>query len=303
MRRVSYKPLVFRILILIIVLLVNSNTVFSQIRVEEDIEISSKVLNKEVSLTVLLPSDYHIDRSDYPVVYLLHGYGGDHGSWINRCEINTLIDSLEQFGLLEECIYILPGAGNSYYINNYDSSINYSDFFIKELLPFVDSVYRTIPLKSARALLGLSMGGYGSIILAVKYPDSFGIVVALSAAVRDEEIFKALPQKSYEKLYAPVYGAGLAGEDRINDQWKKNSPYYLIDSLNAKQYRTIKWYIDCGLNDSLLPASEAFHNLLKSYNIPHEYHVRPGGHNWSYWYSSSVNGFVFIHNYFRVITN
>lgn len=295
----KYRICVFWVQNLIIFIFFISLSAYTQVRVEEGIQINSSILNKQVPITVILPTDYYIARTDYPVVYLLHGFGGDHISWINRCSINTLIDSLEQQGASDDCIYILPDAKNSYYINNYDSSFNYSDFFAEELVPYVDSSFRTIPEKSSRALLGLSMGGFGSIILAVKHPEIFGTVVALSAAVRNVEILKSLPEKKYEKLYSTVFGPGLVGEDRVSDHWKMNSPYYLIDSLNAGQYAGINWYIDCGLNDFLLPANEAFHELLMQYSIPHEFHVRPGSHNWAYWYSSSADGFIYISEIFR----
>jgi enterochelin esterase-like enzyme len=283
----------------ILSLSVNHNPVFSQTQVRKNLEMHSEILERKVPYSILLPAGYTDNQKEYPVIYLLHGFGGDHTSWINRCRINELIDSLKAQGDLSDCIYVLPDAEKSYYLNNFDSSCMYTDFFLYELVPYIDSVYKTVSDKAHRALLGLSMGGFGTIVLALKYPDVFGTVVAFSAAVRTEDQFRTLPQPRYEIFFASVYGPRLTPEERITDHWKKNSPYYLVDSLNSPQLKTINWYIDCGLDDPLLSANEALHDLMKAYGIPHEFHVRPGNHNWDYWHTAVIGGFIYIDEQFR----
>jgi S-formylglutathione hydrolase FrmB len=168
------------------------------------------------------------------------------------------------------------------------------DFFIREFVPAIDSIYRTKTTKANRTLMGISMGGFGSIILALKYPQHFGSVVCLSAAVRNEEIFKDLPQARYNNYFGKVFGFDLADDDRITDHWRANSPYYITDTNIISLARLQNWYIDCGLDDFLLQANEAFHQWLILNKIPHEYHVRPGEHNWAYWYRSTVNGLIYL---------
>ena len=280
--------------LLVLVFLQVSVSGMAQVRIGHKLGIQSKILNQKVPYSVMLPSSYHTETKEYPVIYLLHGYGGNYESWLSRCDIAQLVDSLLNENDIGEFIYIMPDAKNSYYINSYDSSFMYEDFFVKELVPTIDSLFRTKKQKEFRTLMGLSMGGFGSIILTVKNPDLFGSVVALSPSVRNEEIFKALPQKKYESFFGPIFGPGLEDEGRITPYWKENSPYFLIDSLSAKNYYGINWYIDCGLYDSLLPAGEAFHHLLLQYKIPHELHERPGIHNWAYWHYSTVQGLEYI---------
>jgi len=269
---------------------------FAQVRVGRNLTIQSEILNRKVSYSVMLPASYHLGTREYPVIYLLHGFGGNHESWLERCQIAQLVDSLLKTGTIGEFIYIMPDAGNSYYINNYDSSLLYHEFFIREFIPAIDSLFRTKAQKEFRSLMGLSMGGFGSIVLAVKNPELFGSVIALSPTVRNEWMFANLSQDKYETYFAPVYGTGLENERRITSHWKENSPYYAIDSTTAKYYFGINWYIDCGLYDELLPASEAFHQFLLNYKIPHEFHIRPGEHNWAYWYQSIVYGLVYLNN-------
>jgi enterochelin esterase-like enzyme len=263
--------------------------------IESDQIIYSSILQQEVKYSVLLPPDYmKSDTVKYPVIYLLHGINGDQNSWLQRCKINTLSDSLRESGAIGDFIIVMPAAYNSYYINNYDSSFRYMDFFIEEFVPAIDSIYRTTPGKQNCALMGISMGGFGSIIIGLKYPEYFGSIVSLSAAVRDEEIFKGLPQTKYNSYFGKVYGFGLSADDRITDHWKANSPYYITDTNIIALAQTQNWYIDCGFDDFLFQANETFHQWLTMNKIPHEYHVRSGEHNWIYWYRSTVNGLIYL---------
>jgi S-formylglutathione hydrolase FrmB len=265
-----------------------------QVSIEKNRTFYSHILKREMLFSLLLPANYYSNDQVYPVIYLLHGFGGDNNSWLERCKIDVLIDSLADHNLTGECIYILPDADNSYYINNADSSFKYEDYFINELIPHIDSTFRTKRCNKGRALMGLSMGGFGAVILAIKHPDMFTAVASLSGAIRDSTIFVNLPDNRYETFFSTVFGPSLKGGGRITDHWKSNSPYYLVDSITAQSMKQINWYIDCGMDDDLFPANERFHDLLVKNKIPHEFHMRPGSHNWSYWYNSSIYGLVFI---------
>jgi len=284
----KYIPLVFMMLFF------TSGQGFAQSLVVKNQIISSRIMNREMSYSLLLPEDYDTNSDSFPVIYLFHGFGGDQNSWLVRCRINELVDSIQLTMHIRNFIYVMPDAGNSYFINNYDSSNMISDYLSRELVPAIDSIFRTIPEQSSRAIMGLSMGGFGAIIDALKPPHQFGTVVALSAAVRTESIFKSLPQDRYEKYFGSIFGPGLSDTTRITNHWKENSPYSLTDTVLVNTMREINWYIDCGLDDFLLPANEAFHQFLKKNNVPHDYHVRPGGHNWAYWYKATVYGLLYL---------
>jgi enterochelin esterase-like enzyme len=260
----------------------------------ENHSFQSKILHKTMHYSVLLPDNYFNNQQKYPIVYLLHGYGGDRESWIVRCKVNSLIDSLKSKNLVSDFIYIMPDAQNSYYINNYDSTFRYEDYFIKEFIPHLDSVYRTLLNPENHILLGFSMGGFGAAILGARHPDIFGSIVILCGSLRDSTIFVNMPQDTYEKLFGNVFGHGLKGEARITRHWKQNSPYYYIDSVSAIPLRKMNLYLDCGLSDQLLPANEVFHQLLLKSEIPHEFHVRQGDHNLEYWYRSTTMALIYI---------
>jgi enterochelin esterase-like enzyme len=253
----------------------------------------SNILTQKVNYSIILPENYYKTSEKYPVIYLLHGIGGNGESWIKRCNFNILIDSLKDCNLISDLIYIMPDAHNSYYIDNYNRSFCYESFFINEFIPFIDSNYRTIPSASDRTIMGLSMGGFGAVILGIKHPDVFGTIISLSGALRDSASFVNLSEEKYKKYFSDVYGPELKSESRITSHWKLNSPYYLIDSTYAYALKNINWYFDCASGDSLYPVNEAFHKLLMNNNIPHEFHSRPGNHNWAYWYHSSANALIY----------
>ncbi|MBN2484869.1 MAG: esterase family protein [Bacteroidales bacterium] len=271
-------------------------TVFAQEKSSQVIsrKFESPVLKRKVNYTVYLPPTYHNNNLHYPVMYLLHGYGGNETSWLKQGNLQKIADSLIYSDILPETVIIMPDGGNSYFINNFNATNNYEHFFINEFLPFTTTEFRIMPQKGARSICGLSMGGFGALVLAAKHPGEFGHVIALSAAVRTPADFIDLPQAKYQANFAAIFGDSLQDKQRISPHWKINSPYFIIDSLSANQMKTINWYIDCGSDDFLFGSNKAFHEHLNNLGIPHEYHVRKGEHNWEYWQSGFVSAMIFL---------
>jgi enterochelin esterase-like enzyme len=294
MNSTSYKPInnnfiycLLFVFILFIAQIVNGSIL-------ENHSIQSKILQQPMKFFILLPDNYYLNNQKFPVIYLLHGMGGDGESWIKRCAIKNQIDSLTEKHLISEFIYVMPDAQNSYYMNNYDNSFCYEDYFIKELTIYIDSVYHTLPGNENHTLMGLSMGGFGAALLGTKYPDKFGSIVIMSGALRDSSILVNMSGEEYDHYYGKVIGPDLTGKSRITEHWKLNSPYYLIDSISAVPLRKTHWYIECGMSDARLPANDAFHKLLMKYNIPHQYYIRPGNHNWEFWCNSTSLALIYL---------
>src|SRR5215217_6781303 len=150
-------------------------------KVIEQSTVRSNILNRLVKYTIYLPFDYETSQRSYPVVYLLHGYTDDHTGWLQFGEINRYADKAIAEGTIPPMIIVMPNGDSSFYINSYDGKEKYEDFFIKEFMPSIEKKYRGVA--------GLSMGGYGSLIYGLKYPDLFAAAVPLSAAVwSDDEI-------------------------------------------------------------------------------------------------------------------
>lgn len=257
--------------------------------------IASSILNETIRYTVYLPPSYFKDSTTgFPVIYLLHGYNGNEEDWIKNGHADKIMDSLVDRNTISESILIMPSAYNSYYINNYDQSFRYEDFFIDEFIPYTESHFRIQSSFKNRSICGLSMGGFGSIILAVKHPNMFSTCIAISAAVRPADVFSGLSPERYNRFFANIFGKSISGDDRITSHWKSNSPYFIIDSVYAQKLKTVNWYIDCGMQDYLYPSNQAFHQLLYDYKIPHEYHMRIGEHDWKYWKKGLLQSLIYL---------
>lgn len=256
----------------------------------KDKEIYSKLLEDTVKYSVYLPPSYDNEGSySYNVLYLLHGYGGNQNSW----KVDGILDSLYNIGIYTRYIVVMPDAKNTYYINDYKGNYPYEDFFINELMPYIAKEYK--PDTTQRSIIcGLSMGGFGAVLLAAKHPGKFSASISLSGAFRSAKMFEKLPLKKYQQNFAALFGDSLLGKDRITEHWKQNSPYYVIESSNLEPLRHINWYLECGMQDFLFPANEAFHQHLVQYGIPHDYHIRSGVHNWKFWRQGFINALIYL---------
>ena len=264
--------------------------------VKEGLKIQSKILGKEVRYTIYLPDDYETSSRYYPVVYMLHGYTDNDIAWIQFGEANATADEGIAQREIPPMILVMPDGGVSWFINNYNDSVKYEDFFFKEFIPYIESHYRILAEKRYRAIAGLSMGGYGALVYALKHPDMFSSCVAFSAAVfTDKEIIDMQDDVWKKGLgLGNAFDPSLEGKDRITKQFKDNNPLYLFKTLDINKIKSVRYYIDCGDNDFLYRGNSALHVLLRDLDIPHEYRVRGGIHSWVYWRSGLLNGLKFI---------
>ncbi len=252
-------------------------------KILEERIVKSSILHHDVRYTVYLPADYSTSERAYPVVYLLHGYTDDNTGWLQFGEINRYADIGIANGTIPPMIIITPDADSSWYINAYDGKENYEDFFIKEFIPAIEKTYRIKAQKKFRAVAGLSMGGYGSLIYALKYPEMFVAAAPLSAAVYNDEAITTLDENVWLKTYGQLYGRGLKGKDRLNEAWYKNSVLKLVEDKSAADLKKVRYWIDCGDDDFLTKGNCLLHIALTDKKIPHEFRMRDGTHNWTYW--------------------
>lgn len=262
--------------------------------VYEGQKINSEILGKEVSYTIYLPYDYETSMRYYPVVYLLHGYTDDDSGWLQYGEVNSIADKEIENREIPPMIIVTPDAGVSWYINNYDGSVKYEDFFIKEFIPFIESKYRIRTRKRFRAVAGLSMGGYGSFIYAFKHPELFSAAAPLSAAVYSKEQILSQSQNRWDRVFGILYGPGLTGEERLNDILKNNNPLFMLDTLDISKLKEVNYYIDCGDDDNLSVGNFELHLKMKNLGIPHEFRIRDGMHSWTYWRTGLPAALKFI---------
>jgi enterochelin esterase-like enzyme len=283
-----------KILTLIALLSISYST-FSQMgKVQERLSINSKILGKEVHFTMYLPADYETSQRKYPITYLLHGYTDDDTGWLQYGEINRYADKAINDGTIPPMIIAMPDGGVAWYINNSDGTVLYEDFFIKEFMPYIEKTYRVKTEKRFRGVAGLSMGGFGTLVFALKHPELFAACAPLSAAVWDDDDAVKTPQDSYDRTFAVLYGKGLQGKARLNETWYANNPLSIVAKKSVDDLKKVKYWIDCGDDDFLINGNMSLHKALKDKGVPHEFRVRDGGHTWEYWRTGIVDALKFI---------
>ena len=272
---------------------------FAQGIVKEKQVIKSTILNKEVHYTIYLPSDYYTSERNYPVTYLLHGHGDADDGWIQFGEVNRLADDAIKAGTIPPMIIVTPDGFTSFYINAADGSFNYEDFFIKELIPHIEKTYKVKAEKRFRGISGLSMGGYGSLLYALKYPDLFAAAAPLSAAIWTPDQIKEMSKSQFDGYFINSIGKNLMGADRLTPTWLANSPLGLIDKKTKEELSSVRYWIDCGDDDFLTIGNAQLHIALTNKNVPHEFRMRDGAHNWTYWRTGIIDALAFIGDSFH----
>jgi enterochelin esterase-like enzyme len=261
--------------------------------IEEKI-VKSTILNKTVRYTIYLPADYEHSERAYPVVYLLHGFTDDNTGWLQFGEINRFADKAIADGTIPPMIIVMPNGDSSFYINSYDGKEKYEDFFVKEFMPTIEKTYRIKAEKRYRGIAGLSMGGYGTLIYALKYPQLFAAAAPLSAAVFDDNALVTMSDTTYNLVFAALFGRNLKGQDRLSKAYYDNSILKIVETKPAEDLRKVRYWIDCGDDDFLTKGNSLLHIALIDKKVPHEYRVRDGAHNWTYWRTGIVDALQFI---------
>jgi enterochelin esterase-like enzyme len=263
-------------------------------QVLEGLHVTSTILGRDVRYAVYLPPDYAISTRRYPVVYLLHGYTDDESGWIQYGEINMAADRAIADREIPPMIIVMPDGGVTWYINDAGSKVRFEDMFVQEFIPSIDATYRTRPERGFRGVAGLSMGGWGTLVYALRHPDLFSACAAFSAGIWPDEEFVSMKQENWDKILGPVFGAGLTGKNRLTPHYRQYNPLELAKNLPEDSLKKVRYYIDCGDDDFLTKGNCALHLLLVDRKIPHEFRVRDGAHTWSYWRSGIVEGLKFI---------
>lgn len=266
-------------------------------RLIEHKALSSSALGREENYAVELPASYQANPTRrYPVLYFLHGQFGNENDW-ERNGVSTLFEKMEADHDIAEMIVVMPNGGSSFFINSFDGKSRYEDFIINELVPKIDADYRTIARREARGILGVSMGGFGSLTLGMKHPDIFSVAAAHSAAVLEE-----IPQESSadRRMQFRLQLAERVFGNPINREfWGRNNPILLAEGL--KKPPPLKIYFDCGDQDrfGFYVGAETLDRALTANHIPHEFHIFPGNHGWEYARSVIPRSLKFVSDAFQ----
>ncbi len=272
-----------------------SSALFAQSggKVSDNLSMSSKILKMDRKYAVYLPEDYEKSGRSYPVLYLLHGAGDDQSGWVQFGEVKHIADKAIQEGKSTAMIIVMPdgNTGQRGYFNSPAGDWNYEDFFFQEFMPFIEKTYRIRAEKRYRAISGLSMGGGGTFMYALHHPELFSSACPLSAYAGPVSLEEAATR--WEKQYP-----GISKDDQAN-YFARHSALELINAMPDGQKKAVRWYIDCGDDDFLFEGNSLIHIAMRKKEIPHEFRIRDGAHNWTYWRESLPTVLEFVSQSFH----
>ena len=261
----------------------------------DDLSLPSKILKGERKFAVCLPPNYDSSSRSYPVLYLLHGYTDDHTGWIQFGEVLHIADRAILSGESTAMIIVMPDAdtGGAGYTNALSGKWNYEDFFFEEFMPHIEERFRIKKDKRFRAIAGLSMGGGGSFIYALRRLDLFSSAAPLSASLGPQSLEE---MKDFTYL---GYTSSNHNQKDFERYSNRNNPLQLVENMEAKDLNSVRWYIDCGDDDFLYKSNSLMHIKMRGKNVKHEFRIRDGGHSWSYWRASLPKVLEFISDHFH----
>ena len=260
-------------------------------KVFDNLSMTSKILKGERNYAVYLPPDYESSERSYPVLYLLHGATDNHTGWVQFGEVLHITDKAIKNGTATPMIIVMPDAdtGRMGYFNVGDWK--YEDFFFNEFMPHVEGQYRIKGEKRYRAVAGLSMGGGGSVMYALRHPELFSSACPLSAYVGPLTIDQLKQQMARRN---ETYS-----DKELKSYFENYNALNLIESVAVDDIKSVRWYIDCGDDDFLYEGNSLVHIAMKKKEIPHEYRVRDGGHSWTYWRDALPTVLSFVSDAFH----
>lgn len=254
-------------------------------------------VGRQMLFNLILPAGYEQSETRYPVLYLLHGRGGNYKMWAGL--------RVPEYAEAYEMIIVMPDTGNSWCVNwatsEEGSKDNWGDYIAKDLVGYVDSHYRTIARREGRAINGLSMGGFGALAVALKHPELFASTGSHSGALRymdgarreiesdgAQRRDNAWMERARKRRSVDIEGFGTVDERTPKGRVATTlaevdaiDPYKLVLEVPAESLPDI--YIDCGLDDRLMASSRELATLLTENDITFTFRQSPGGHTGAYW--------------------
>ena len=246
------------------------------------LSLKSNLMGREMPYRVVLPKDYAARPvSRYPVIYLLHGLTGHYSNWTDKTKVG-------EYSLAHQFIIVTPEGDNGWYTDSVAKATDkYESYIMQELIPEIDTKYRTLADRDHRVMAGLSMGGYGGVKFGFKYPDKFSLVGSFSGA---------LGAASFNEKNAGAIGKGIDiiyGPDDSETR-KTNDIFAIVKALTPDKVKALPYvYLSCGSEDFLFQNNRDFDSLLIEKKIPHEYREHPGIHDWVFW-DDQVREFLLV---------
>jgi S-formylglutathione hydrolase FrmB len=228
----------------------------------------SQVLKQKLGMNVILPE---VGEGPFHTFYLLHGLSDDYTTWLRRTRIEWFVKDLP-------LIVVMPDGFRGWYTDN-EKGPAYGRYIGEEVVAFVERNFPARGDRDARHIGGLSMGGYGAVRTAFRYPDVFSSANSHSGALVHGSADWSLPEDREDRRAYPEemhHVFGTRPEGSLHD--------ILALARSARVAGLLpRLLLDCGVDDFLVDANRRFHHELTHLKIPHEYHEYSGAHEWGYW--------------------
>lgn len=259
----------------------------------------SQYLGSNTDVNIIMPDkprdktikQFYDSNKKYKVLCLLHGTFGDYSDWLRKSNIET-------YALEKDLVVVMPSCGNSDYSqwNNFTLGYDAEKYVMEELMPLV---YNWLPVSSKREdnyIAGLSMGGKGTLTLALKYPHKFNSAAVLSYVPSDLNLTKEESKKLYDMPFEQVLNNsndimhGMLRQYNVMHKYNSFDEYmhsdYNVWDLCSKADPSLlpNLFIACGSDDVLFAKQfPVFKQYLQSLNIQASYSFKPGNHEWRVW--------------------
>jgi len=232
-----------------------------------DVTFHSHALNRDMPYRAILPMSIAANQK-LPVVYLLHGGGGGFHDWSNYSDVAGYAER----GL----VLVMPEGNNSYYTNSADRPQDrYEDYIVHDLIGDVEQRLPAAAGREHRAIAGVSMGGFGAVVLALKHPDLFVFAGGLSSALDVPSRPFSIKRIGQYREHSSIFGPWGSQSRRASD------PFVLVGSADPAQ--TPHLFLTCGDQEGLLPTNRRFAAMLQARHFNYEFHTVAGGHDWNQW--------------------
>ncbi|HET6179880.1 MAG TPA: alpha/beta hydrolase family protein [Candidatus Sulfotelmatobacter sp.] len=232
-----------------------------------DVTFHSSALNRDTQYRVVLPSTIPTGEK-LQVVYLLHGGGGSFRDWSNYSDVAHFAES--------RLLLVMPEGGSAYYTNSVRAPQDrYEDYIVSDLIADVERRFPVASGRSNRAIVGVSMGGFGAVKLALRHPELFVFASGISSAIDVPRRAFSIKRLQQSLGYNSIFGPNGSQTRRDSD------PFVLLrtaDPLAAPYF-----FLTCGEQEGLLPANREFAALLQQHHFRNEFHTVAGDHNWNQW--------------------
>jgi len=226
---------------------------------------------------VLLPVGYDAARH-YPVFWLLHGYGGDDANWVS---LTKLVHDAAPY----QMIVVMPAVGDTWYVDAvHDTTQRVEQYMVREL-PAEIAKHFSIDM-TRQAIAGLSMGGYGALMLALRHPNQYTVAGGLSAAISVPATFDSVTKRVAEKSLVHAFGALVTPNSAADVFYLIHAVTKATEAGNLPNKRLSYFFVAIGESDdfpTFVPANRAFTDSLRIHHVAYEYHEVPGKHSWKVW--------------------